>query len=141
MLKRLAVFLIFIILPACAQKPTAYEMSKADYGQVPASYQGLIINKIKGSLPEPESATIEVAKPFPAIRYLGLSKGGEYEYGHVVHVWVTAKDSMRQGVQKSPKIFWWNNKGWNTMLPSLEGITPKYPAQAEEYTGVIFTRY
>lgn len=141
MLNRLALILIFAFLLACAQKPTAYEMAKADYGHVPASYQRLIINKIKESLPDPESATIDVAKPFPAIRYLGLSKGGKYEYGQVVHVWVTTKDTTGHEVQKFSKIFWWNNTGWNTMLPSLEGITPKYLEQAEEYTGVVFTRY
>jgi hypothetical protein len=116
-------------------------MAEADYGRVPNHYKQMIIAKINESLTDPESAKIEVPRPYPAVRHLGISQGGKYEYGHVVHVWVSTKNESGQYTQKSPRIYWWSNEGWSTRLPSLEGVIPKYPEQAEEYSGIRFTSY
>ena len=141
MLKLLSIFLGLVLIAGCAHKPSANDMFEADYGQVPNLYKQMIIAQINESLADPESAKIEVPRPYPAVRYLGISKGGEYEYGHVVHVWVSTKNGSGKYTPKSPRIFWWSNTGWSAKLPSLEGVIPKYPEQAEEYSGVRFTSY
>jgi len=141
MLKLVSIFLGLVLIAGCAHKPSANDMAKADYGRVPNHYKQMIKAKINESLADPESVKIEVPRPFPAVRYLGISKGGEYEYGHVVHVWVSTKNGSGKYTQKSPSIYWWSNTGWSTRLPSLEGVTPKYPEQAEEYSGIRFTSY
>ena len=141
MWKILSIFLVLALIAGCAHKPSAYDMAEADYGRVPNYYKQMIISKINEGLADPESVKIEVPRPYPAVRYLGISKGGKYEYGHVVHVRVSTKNASGKYTQKSPRIYWWNNKGWSTRLPSLEGVTPKYPEQAEEYSGIRFTSY
>jgi hypothetical protein len=141
MWKLLSIFLGLVLIAGCAYKPSADDMVAADYGQVPNHYKQMIIAKINKSLPDPESTKIDVARPYPAVRYLGISKGGEYEYGQVVHVWVSTKNGSGKYTQKSPRIYWWSNTGWSAKLPSLEGVTPKYPEQAEEYSGIRFTSY
>ena len=141
MLKLLSIFLGLVLLAGCAHKPSANDMAEADYGHVPNHYKEMIIDKINKSLPDPESAKIDVSHPYAAVRYLGISKGGKYEYGHVVHVWVSTKNGSGKYTQKSPRIYWWSNTGWSTKLPSLEGVIPKYPEQAEEYSGIRFTFY
>ncbi len=141
MLKRLSIILGLVLITGCVHKPSVNEMADADYGQVPTHYNQMIKAKIKKSLVDPESVRIEVPRPYPAVRPLGLSKGGEYEYGHVVHVWVSTKNDLGQYTEKSPRIYWWSNTGWSTRLSSLEGVIPKYPEQAEEYSGVRFTSY
>ena len=141
MLKLLSIFLGLMLLAGCAHKPSANDMAEADYGHVPNHYKEMIIDKINKSLPDPESAKIDVSRPYAAVRYLGISKGGKYEYGHVVHVWVSTRNDSGKYTQKSPRIYWWSNTGWSTKLPSLEGVTPKYPEQAEEYSGIRFTSY
>jgi hypothetical protein len=140
MLKWLSVFTVLLFMIGCVPKPSAYEMAQADYGQVPDSYEGLITHKLKEILPDSQSATIEVSRPYPAVRSLGSLNGGGYEYGHVVHAWVTPKNESESFARKSSKIFWWSHTGWSTMLPSLDGVTPKYPEQAEEYAGGTFVR-
>ena len=77
MLKLLSIFLGLVLLAGCAHKPSANDMAEADYGQVPNHYKQMIIAKINESLADPESAKIEVPRPYPAVRYLGISKGGE----------------------------------------------------------------
>jgi hypothetical protein len=141
MLKLLSIFLGLVLIAGCAHKPSANDMFEADHGQVPKLYKQMIITQINESLAEPESAKIEVPRPYPAVRYLGISKGGKYEYGHVVHVWVSTKNGSGQYTQESPRIYWWSNTGWSAKLPSLEGVIPKYPEQAEEYSGIRFTSY
>ena len=157
MRKLLLLYIVLVFLNACVYKPTAYEMAQADYGQVPDSYEGMIKHKLKQDLPDPHAATIEVSRPYPAVRSLDLKYGGRYEYGHVVHAWIIPKNDSSNVVhmctiegnycltrfiaQKSSKVFWWSNTGWSTMLPSLEGVTPKYWEQAEEYSGMTFTRH
>ena len=141
MLKLVSIFLGLVLIAGCAHKPSANDMAEADYGRVPNHYKQMIIAKINESLADPESAQIEVPRPYPAVRYLGISKGGKYEYGHVVHVWVSTKNGSGKYTQKSPSIYWWSNTGWSTKLPSLEGVTPKYTEQAEEYSGIRFTSY
>lgn len=141
MLKWLSVFTILLFMLGCVQKPSAFEMAQADYGQVPNSYASLITHKLQESLPDPDAAKIEVSRPYPAVRDLGILNGGGYEYGHVVHAWVTPKNDSDELAGKSSKIFWWSHTGWSTMLPSLEGVTPKYREQAEEYAGVTFNRH
>ena len=140
MWKLLLVCILLFFMNGCVHKPSAYEMAGADYGQVPSAYEGMIKHKLKESLPDPNSATIEVARPYPAVRSLEMKHGGGYEYGHVVHAWIIPQNDNIHSAKKSSKIFWWNNTGWSTMLPSLEGVTPKYWRQAEEYAGVTFTR-
>ena len=141
MLKLLSIFLGLVLIAGCAHKPSANDMFEAGYGQVPNLYKQMIIAQINESLADPESAKIEVPRPYPAVRYLGISKGGKYEYGHVVHVWVSTKNGSGKYTQKSPRIYWWSNTGWSAKLPSLEGVIPKYPEQAEEYSGIRFTSY
>ncbi|UCH91152.1 MAG: hypothetical protein JSU60_00040 [Nitrospirota bacterium] len=141
MLKLLSIFLGLVLLAGCTHKPSANDMAEADYGRVPNLYKEMIISKINESLANPESAKIDVSRPYPAIRYLGISKGGKYEYGHVVHVWVSTRNGSGKYTQRSPRIYWWSNTGWSAKLPSLEGVTPKYPEQAEEYSGIRFTSY
>ena len=141
MLKPLSIFLGLILIAGCSHKPSANDMAEADYGRVPNHYKQMIIAKINESLANPESAKIEVPRPYPAVRHLGISQGGKYEYGHVVHVWVSTKNGSGKYTQKSPRIYWWSNTGWSTRLPSLEGVIPKYPEQAEEYSGIRFTSY
>jgi hypothetical protein len=141
MLKLLSIFLGLVLIAGCAHKPSANDMFEADYGQVPNLYKQMIIAQINESLADPESAKIEVPRPYPAVRYLGISKGEKYEYGHVVHVWVSTKNGSGKYTQKSPRIYWWSNTGWSAKLPSLEGVIPKYPEQAEEYSGIRFTSY
>lgn len=141
MLKWLWVFTVLLFMIGCVHKPSAYEMEQADYGRVPDNYEGLITHKLQESLPDPHSAKITVSRPYPAIRSLSSLNGGGYEYGHVVHAWVTPKNDSDRLVKKSSKIFWWSQTGWSTLLPSLEGVTPKYREQAEEFSGVTFIRY
>ena len=141
MLKLLSIFLGLVLIAGCAHKPSANDMFDADYGQVPNLYKQMIIAQINESLADPESAKIEVPRPYPAVRYLGISKGGKYEYGHVVHVWVSTKNGSGKYTQKSPRIYWWSNTGWSAKLPSLEEVIPKYPEEAEEYSGIRFTSY
>lgn len=136
----LLVYSLLLLISGCVVKPSAFEMAKADYGQVPDTYAKLITYKIQKGLPNPQAAKIEVSRPYPAIRALGIWNGGGYEYGHVVHAWITPKHDAERSVRNSSQIFWWSHTGWSTMLPSLEGITPKYPEQAEEYAGVTFSR-
>lgn len=133
--------LLCVLLGACSQKPTQYQMTQADYGEVPTSYSSLIINKLKETYVGPRPVKVEIARPFPAVRRLGLKHGGQYEYGNVVQAWILSKDDEGKFTHRSPRIFWWSNTGWSTMLPSLEGVIPKYPEQAEEYTGLTYTRY
>ena len=153
----LLLYIVLVFLNACVYKPTAYEMAKADYGQLPSTYQDMIKHKLKESLPDPNSVQIEIARPYPAVRSLDIKYGGGYEYGHVVHAWIIPKNDYSNVVhfcttggrhcltrfiaQESSKIFWWSNTGWSTMLPSLEGVTPKHWEQAEEYSGMTFTRH
>lgn len=139
--KLLSISLGLALIAGCAYKPSANDMVAANYGEVPKHYKQMIIAKVTESLPDPESAKIEVSRPYPAVRHLGISQGGEYEYGHVVHVWVSTKNGSETYTQRSPRIYWWNNTGWSAKLPSLEGVTPKYPEQAEEYSGIRFTSY
>jgi len=139
--KLLSLFLGLMLIAGCAHKPSANDMAEADYGRVPNHYKQMIIAKINESLADPESAKVEVSRPYPAVRHLGISQGGKYEYGHVVHVWVWTTNNSGKYTQKSPRIYWWNNTGWSTKLPSLKGVTPKYPEQAEEYSGIRFTSY
>ena len=141
MLKLLSILLGLVFIAGCAHKPSANDMFEADHGQVPKLYKQMIITQINESLADPESAKIEVPRPYPAVRYLGISKGGKYEYGHIVHVWVSTKNDSGRYTQKSPRIYWWSNTGWSAKLPSLEGVIPKYPEQAEEYSGIRFTSY
>ena len=135
MWKRLPVFAALLFVIGCVPKPSVFEMAQADYGQVPGNYESLITGKLKESLPDPDSARIEVSRPYPAVRSLGILNGGGYEFGHVVHAWVTPKNNSDRVAEKSSKIFWWSHTGWSTMLPTLEGVTPKYREQAEEYSG------
>ena len=139
--KLLYIFLGLVLMGGCVQKPSSLDMAEAEYGNVPDLYQQMIIRQIKESLADPESAKIDVSRPYPAVRHLGISKGGEYEYGHVVHVWVSTRNDSGKYTQKSPRIYWWSNTGWSAKLPSLEGVIPKYPEQAEEYSGIRFTSY
>ena len=157
MWKLVSVCTVLLFMSGCVYKPSAYEMAQADYGQVPDSYEGMIKHKLKQDLSDPHAATIEVSRPYPAVRSLDLKYGGRYEYGHVVHAWIIPKNDSSKVVhmctigghycltrfiaQKSSKVFWWSNTGWSTMLPSLEGVTPKYWEQAEEYSGMTFTRH
>ncbi len=142
MLKLLSIlFMGLVLLAGCGHKPSANNMANADYGRVPNLYKQMIIDQINESIVDPESAKIDVSLPYPAVRYLGISMGREYEYGHVVQVWVSTRDGLGKYTQKSPRIYWWSNTGWSTTLPSLEGVIPKYPEQAEEYSGVRFTSY
>ena len=131
MLNLLSIFLGLVLIAGCAHKPSANDMFEADYGQVPNLYKQMIIAQINESLADPESAKIEVPRPYPAVRYLGISKG----------VWVSTKNGSGKYTQKSPRIYWWSNTGWSAKLPSLEGVIPKYPEQAEEYSGIRFTSY
>ena len=141
-MRKLFLPLIFlIILGACAQKPTKYQMGQANYGEVPKNYVSLITHKLEDMHTGSQPIKVEVPRPYAAVRYLGMKHGGKYEYGNVVHAWVVTQDAQGHYTRKSPKIFWWSDTGWSTMLPSLEGITPKYPEQAEEYTGLHYTRY
>jgi hypothetical protein len=135
MLKWLSVFTVLLFVLGCGPKPSTFEMAQADYGQVPKSYESLITQKLKESLPDPQAAKIEVSRPYPAVRALGILNGGGYEYGHIVQAWITPKDESGRLARKSSKIFWWSHTGWSTMLPSLDGVTPKYREQAEEYSG------
>ena len=135
MSKWLSVFTVLLFLIGCVQKPSPSEMAQADYGRVPDSYASLITHKLQETLPDPHAVKIEVSRPYRAMRLLEVSKGGGYEYGHVVHAWVIPKDDPEELARKSSKIFWWSHTGWSTMLPSLDGVTPKYREQAEEYSG------
>ena len=139
--KLLYLFLGLVLMGGCAQKPSSLDMAEAEYGNLPELYQQMIITQIKESLADPQSAKIKVSRPYPATRYLGISEGGKYEYGHVVHVRISTKNGSGKYIQNSPRIYWWNNTGWSATLPSLEGVTPKYPEQAEEYSGIRFTSY
>lgn len=141
MLKRLSAFMVLLLMSGCFLKPSPFEMADAEYGQVPDSYVTLITLKLQENLPNPHAAKIEVSQPYPAVRFMGIWNGGNYEYGHVVHAWITPHKEYEGAIKKSSKIFWWNHTGWSTMLPNLEGVTPKYPQQAEEYAGVTYTRY
>ncbi len=141
MRKLFLALILLIILGACAQKPTQYQMSKANYGRVPTNYASLITKKLEETYTGPRPMKVEVPNPYPALRRLNWKQGGKYEYGNVVHAWVVTQDAQGNYTQKSPRIFWWSDTGWSTMLPSLDGVTPKYPEQAEEYTGLRYTRY
>ncbi len=141
MRKLIPLLLLCALLGACSHKPTQDQMIQGDYGEVPSTYSSLIINQLKDTYIGPRPARIEVAKPFPAVRRRGLNHAGTYEYGHVVQAWILTKDDEGQFTQRSPRIFWWGNTGWSTMLPSLEGVIPKYPEQAEEYIGMTYTRF
>jgi hypothetical protein len=139
--KLLCIFMGLILMGGCVHKPSSLEMAEADYGKVPDLYKQMIITKINQSLADPESAKIEVSRPYPAARYLGISEGGKYEYGHVVRVWVSTKNGSGEYTQISPRIYWWNNIGWSAKLSSLEGVIPKYPEQAEEYSELRLTSF
>jgi len=141
MWKLVSVCTILLFMSGCVYKPSAYEMAQADYGLVPDSYEGMIKHKLQENLPDPHAATIEVSRPYPAVRSLGILNGGGYEYGHVVHAWITHKNDSGRLARTSSRIFWWSHTGWSTLLPSLEGVTPKYREQAEEYSGVTFIGY
>jgi hypothetical protein len=139
--KLIYIFLGLVLLGGCVQKPSSLDMAEAEYGKVPDLYKQMIMRQIKESLADPQSAKIEVSRPYPAARYLGISKGGKYEYGHVVHVQISTKTGSGKYAQSSPRIYWWSNTGWSATLPSLEGVIPKYPEQAEEYSRLRFTSY
>lgn len=141
MWKLVSVCIVLLFMGGCVYKPSAYEMAQADYGKVPDSYEGMIKHKLQENLSDPHAATIEVSRPYPAVRSLGIRNGGGYEYGHVVHARVIPENDSGRLAKTSSRIFWWSNSGWSTLLPSLEGVTPKYREQAEEYSGMIFNRY
>ena len=58
-------------------------MTQADYCQVPDNYEDedLITHKLQESLHNLHAAKIEVSRPYPAVRALGILNGKGYEYG------------------------------------------------------------
>ena len=102
MTKLIYLLLSLALMAGCMHKPSAHDMADAEYGEVPRFYKEMIIDKINKNLNDPESARIDVPRPYPAIRSLGISKGGKYEYGHVVYVRVSTKMGKGSMSQQLP---------------------------------------
>ncbi|NOU09197.1 MAG: hypothetical protein HOO98_04155 [Nitrospira sp.] len=106
---RLLFLLLVLVLPACVTSVTPEQITSADYGTVPPTYQDAIKKHMEGVLFDPYSAHYRFfGEPAKAYAYLSGTTHPP-TFGYLVHVGINAKNRMGGYVGEQPYRFFLKN--------------------------------